>query len=129
MMHYRFKQFKAAKEILDDYSEREFEHGVDFSDFKHIDLGYTTFCAEDESLSDLNDMPIEAELDMENGYYTLKVAGIQVEKRKFFSADELIEFITWMDFDSLTSVDEEFIEKHHNLFLESWNEVKVMEVA
>ena len=83
-----------AKELINDYCEREFGDNADFSDLSNIGLAYTT--SEDES----HEYQVTVNLiDYTMNYY---VDGNLVYRDKYPSLDNLItRDLMYLDFDSL----------------------------
>ena len=99
-------ELELAKELIDDYCQREFGTGADFSNLATIGIGHTTVTDEEigiQAYANLVDFRIERYLH-----------DILIETRQYESLEQLIqEELENLDFDDLTYASDEQVAYYH----------------
>lgn len=93
-----------AKQLIDDFCQREYEAAADFSNLKSVGIGYT----------DLTDaeIPIEVSVNLIDFQMERRIDGRQYELRQYSSLEELVtQELNNLDFSELTYISDEDLEK------------------
>lgn len=100
-----------AKELINDFCYREYDHDADFSDLSNVEIAYTDLVDE----ADGKEYPIQASVDLVHNSIRLAIDGQIISQNKYDTLTDLIENeLQYLDFDELTYVSEEDWEKFHN---------------
>ncbi|MBP3265994.1 MAG: hypothetical protein J6L84_03490, partial [Clostridiales bacterium] len=100
-----------AKELINEFCYREYDHDADFSDLSNVEIAYTDLIDE----ADGKEYPIQASVDLEHNSIRLAIGGQIISQNEYDTLSDLIENeLKYLDFDELTYVSEEDWEKFHN---------------
>ena len=100
-----------AKELINDFCYREYDHDADFSDLSNVEIAYTDLVDE----ADGKEYPVQASVDLEHNSIRLAIDGQIISQNEYDTLTDLIENeLQYLDFDELTYVSEEDWEKFHN---------------
>ncbi|WP_437126218.1 YodL domain-containing protein [Lacrimispora amygdalina] len=103
-----------AKELINEFCYREYDHDADFSDLSNVEIAYTDLTDE----ADGKEYPIQASVDLEHNSIRLAIDGQIISQNEYDTLTDLIENeLKYLDFDELTYVSEEDWEKFHNMEL------------
>ena len=103
-----------AKELINEFCYREYDHDADFSDLSNVEIAYTDLIDE----ADGKEYPIQASVDLEHNSIRLAIDGQIISQNEYDTLTDLIENeLKYLDFDELTYVSEEDWEKFHNIEL------------
>ena len=95
-------QLEQAKELIDQFCQAEFDSPADFSNLEQVDLAYTTVTDKE--------IPIQVTVDLVHYRVERYLDGQLLERRQHESLEELIQNeLTQLDFDQLTSVEQEHL--------------------
>ena len=111
-----------AKELINDFCYREYDHDADFSDLSNVEIAYTDLVDE----ADGKEYPIQASVDLEHNSIRLAIDGQIISRNEYDTLTDLIENeLQYLDFDELTYVSEEDWEKFHEIKAEVQQEEEV----
>ena len=100
-------ELEEAKELINDYSIREFAHEADLSDLTNIELAYTDYYDEEFN----KEYAVQVVLDLDNYSLITYVDGDSYDEIKYDTLNELIEKeLLNLEFDALVSLSDEVIE-------------------
>ena len=101
-----------AKELINEFCYREYDHDADFYDLSNVEIAYTDLTDE----ADGKEYPIQASVDLEHNSIRLAIDGQIISQNEYDTLTDLIENeLKYLDFDELTYVSEEDWEKFHNM--------------
>ncbi|MBR5359737.1 MAG: hypothetical protein IK123_02505, partial [Lachnospiraceae bacterium] len=100
-----------AKELINEFCYREYDHDADFSDLSNVEIAYTDLVDE----ADGKEYPIQASVDLEHNSIRLAIDGQIISQNEYDTLTDLIENeLKYLDLDELTFVSEEDWKKFHN---------------
>ena len=99
------RTLEKAKQLINDFCDREYGSTGDFSDLHNVSLAYTT-------LTD-DELPIQVTADLVGFKITFELNGEKYNEEKYNSLEDLIDYeLSNLDFDELVYVPDRVLEKY-----------------